>query len=130
MSRNPKVSYSDWVAIDRKTSQNLGESPLNTNRELRITWLALARLEPQRHAHFAVGELQQLLGVLVDKDTGLVKLPDRSSVHRSIAALIESGFLRSDSNSRCLVVNMNIADYARAATGRDTRCPNLRRAAA
>lgn len=126
MSRNP-VKFPEWAAVNRDEMGRMGEDPLNKNRELRITWLALARLEPQRHAHFKTGELSKLLEV-VGRKTGNLQRPHRNTVKAWIDNLVEIGFLRSDSNARCLIVNLDVAHYAVAGPGRNRDCSNGRRA--
>lgn len=108
-----------WTPIYRAGARKAAESAA-LSPEFRLWLLAVERYGPSGHSVFEPGELIERLA-RVNRTTGEVTHYSDRTLRRVIAKLVEAGALGEPSNTRCLVLPIEMVD-APGVTSR-VNCP-------
>lgn len=117
-----KPSRLPWWKLRRRTALAIGQGYYGSP-DLRLFLVACGRVGPWGHACFEPGELADLLPK-VTRATGDLGHYSERALRGFIAELVDAGLLSPASNTRCLVVPIEVLDSQRS-VGRIT-CPEHR----
>ncbi|MDN4175575.1 hypothetical protein QWY28_21610 [Nocardioides sp. SOB77] len=117
-----KPSALPWWQLRRGAAGDIGRGMFGSP-DLRLWMLAASRVGGYGHACFDPGELATLLPKVVHR-TGEVETYSERNLRRFIARLVDAGALSPASNTRCLVIPIEILDAPLAAPR--VSCPEHR----